>query len=247
MFFFGDFMKSKVKLFMLLSLFFLIYGITPLSAMIKPYFQWSLCPEGSRVTTRWRVLTDDDGDGIWDHETVQNCNGHVDKHTWPAGLESVSIGTTPAFSSPADPTFDIFEEGDWVVAQKDSESGEEIYRVSHWHTPNTTFITISEGPVSPPTDVYYEGAYYSNFLEQVKMYPIPANNIINFTFPSIVDYDLEIQLFDTRGKILYKNSMLVNKTNTKLEIDVANYQPGIYFVKFDAIGLSFTKKIMIIR
>jgi len=79
----------------------------------------------------------------------------------------------------------------------------------------------------------------SNFT----IYPNPCNNYFNINFKSDVDQKFELELFNSSGLSVIKNSYF-NKTSGR-QIDVSNLLPGIYFIKVQLSRTSLIKQLVV--
>ena len=78
-----------------------------------------------------------------------------------------------------------------------------------------------------------------------EVFPNPANEMINFTFPQAQGSNTFIKITDISGREI-ENITLQN--DTKLSINTSQYQTGIYFVTLYNNGnATETKKLMIVR
>jgi len=75
----------------------------------------------------------------------------------------------------------------------------------------------------------------------VKIYPNPANDMIQI-LPIQADLNIKsIELFDLSGKIMLK------KTNVDSNINISNIEEGLYFVKIKLERETIYKKVVIAR
>ncbi|MDT0557299.1 endonuclease [Ichthyenterobacterium sp. W332] len=84
---------------------------------------------------------------------------------------------------------------------------------------------------------YTELSIEENSLETVKLYPNPVTNN-SFTVETTQNLNLEI--YDVLGKIVFSKTVGAN-TST---IDISNLNSGIYLIKLNSGGRSFTKKLI---
>ena len=74
-----------------------------------------------------------------------------------------------------------------------------------------------------------------------KIYPNPASNEVSLKWNS--SEDASIRIFNTLGKLMFYDKK-VNLSNS-FKIDIASYNPGIYFVKLNSTKGEITKKLII--
>ncbi len=80
---------------------------------------------------------------------------------------------------------------------------------------------------------------------EVKVFPNPATDKINIELENIDDREVQINLLDITGKVVY--SKIVNEIRGDLNevILVSNYNKGIYFISIKVDGRLINKKILI--
>lgn len=74
----------------------------------------------------------------------------------------------------------------------------------------------------------------NSVTELVKIYPNPFNGIVNIS--STLSYELNIEIFNTLGSLVYHGKTI----NGKLEINLSQEASGIYFVRFPDKNNIFT-------
>ena len=74
--------------------------------------------------------------------------------------------------------------------------------------------------------------------EQTKIYPNPAQSSLNIEMAN-VECD-EIMIFSSKGEMVY----FADRSQSKLQIDVSEFEPGLYFVRFVSDGLATTKRFV---
>jgi hypothetical protein len=231
---------------------FLFFTKVSYATTAAPKFEYWACEEDDREDMGWRVLEDTDGDGVYDTETIKDCMGLVDRHKLPGYVGgSISVGTVPKVDFPCIPDFTNTQDM-WYVIQKDSSTNNEVYRVVHKYTTDTTYIAEYCSPLNPVTvqgrKIPYLQGEFPKILEGIVIKPNPANDYIDIEFPSLTSYVVDICMGNIDGKELYKTSkqVLKNTTNT-MRIDVSKFPSGSYFIKFDASGLTHTIQVSITR
>lgn len=81
----------------------------------------------------------------------------------------------------------------------------------------------------------------SNQLQQIKMYPNPSRNYVNFDFG--ITSISELSILNLNGSVIKSIS---NSNNKTLQIDVSSLSSGVYFVRFtDTNGLHSYKKLLV--
>jgi len=78
-------------------------------------------------------------------------------------------------------------------------------------------------------------------ISLLNLYPNPSSDFVNLVYDA--KDDLEVTIFDTSGKLVYKQ--LPGKGFSNLRIDVRDLSEGIYFVKvqsgYESSSLKFIK------
>ncbi len=83
---------------------------------------------------------------------------------------------------------------------------------------------------------------YANNLK-LNVYPNPANEIITVDFKESVSQNITIKILDVLGKNLFQTELL-NQKEGKFNIDINNFESGIYFVKYSNNSISRFVKIV---
>ncbi|MDH7912353.1 T9SS type A sorting domain-containing protein [Winogradskyella sp. SYSU M77433] len=74
----------------------------------------------------------------------------------------------------------------------------------------------------------------------ISFYPNPVNDDLSITVKQLND-NIDYEVFNMLGQTITKGNLVPNNTNN---INMTNYQSGVYFVKLSTLNSSFTKKIM---
>jgi hypothetical protein len=90
-----------------------------------------------------------------------------------------------------------------VISENDCENYDEV------------LITVIEGV-----------GISTNITDAIKLYPNPANKIVNIELDTIDDF-VGIEVINIEGKIIYEN----NQYTDVLELNIENWQEGLYFVR----------------
>ncbi|WP_236974898.1 T9SS type A sorting domain-containing protein [Membranihabitans maritimus] len=129
----------------------------------------------------------------------------------------------------------------------ESRSDKFLNRISTLHTNS---IEIVDSEVNKISNVSLEvsgvdQSGYSLTQPSHQFYPNPVNNRLNTNIVSGQRQNVEIQLLDVQGKILYSDTWLMEKGKNTNIIDFANYASGVYFLRgLGEKGLSFHQKII---
>jgi chitodextrinase len=74
--------------------------------------------------------------------------------------------------------------------------------------------------------------------KNINIYPNPTNSMLNIDILK-GEFD-EIMIISSKGELVHRN----NTVETKTSIDVSQYAPGMYFVRFISNGLAVTKRFI---
>jgi len=77
-----------------------------------------------------------------------------------------------------------------------------------------------------------------NYLNDIKIYPNPANEVINIEIPFI---NKDIEIYDLQGRLIFMDKC---KTN-KIKINVSDFNGGVYILKIIGEYNTITEKIAI--
>jgi hypothetical protein len=79
----------------------------------------------------------------------------------------------------------------------------------------------------------------------VKVYPIPANNLVNISLPAAFTKAMSvISIVNMDGKVLATRTI---KAGTLMQVDVSKLSPGLYIVRIQSNTQTITKAITIAR
>lgn len=81
-------------------------------------------------------------------------------------------------------------------------------------------------------------------MNEIQLFPNPANNVVNYVIPEMAG-QVEIKMMDATGKVVYVNS--VEASSNKREINVADFENGMYMISFKNKDKVTTKRIVISR
>jgi extracellular elastinolytic metalloproteinase len=79
----------------------------------------------------------------------------------------------------------------------------------------------------------------------VGVYPNPASTQLNLRFPPQLSEAVSIRITNTAGRLVQTESLDVQESNGKAELDVSRLQPGIYFILISTGSELTTEKIII--
>ncbi len=77
---------------------------------------------------------------------------------------------------------------------------------------------------------------------ELKLYPIPSTDDLNYTLNNRLFGNLSITLTDAKGKIIEEVETIKSVQEFSGSIDISQYPSGIYFVKFSIENSSITKR-----
>lgn len=77
------------------------------------------------------------------------------------------------------------------------------------------------------------------------LYPNPNNGVFNLVTESNSQVMGQLIIYDTKGQLLYQESLLIEEGKKSMNIDLSSISKGLYFVKVQAGTQSFDKKLII--
>ena len=80
--------------------------------------------------------------------------------------------------------------------------------------------------------------------DAILLYPNPATNCIHVDFNAELPGDIDVEMVNTMGQVLYRN---VENSRNFRSIDAINLANGVYYISFRAAKQTITKKIMIAK
>jgi hypothetical protein len=166
-------------------------------------------------------------------EEVSIIQGTDDYFCWKVCYGAVAAGTRPVWESP-----DVvdFLPGDTATGDNDlsvyiaanNNKGEALYRY--------TFVDTSDVLGFNDRSIYikYILTYTTSIKEKqasqvsFNVYPNPANDRVTIDFDKGVGQNLSVEVKDILGKQI--ETVAVNTSMKKLQLDLSSYSKGIYFV-----------------
>ncbi|NTW31606.1 MAG: T9SS type A sorting domain-containing protein [Bacteroidetes bacterium] len=84
-----------------------------------------------------------------------------------------------------------------------------------------------------------------NYLEDILIYPNPANDVLNIDMANSSNSNVKINVYNSIGKLI--KSIDGKNMSQIIKIDLASFNSGIYFVSIQTLEVTITKKISIIK
>lgn len=84
-----------------------------------------------------------------------------------------------------------------------------------------------------------------NTLSNLMLWPNPANDVINFQYPSNTDKKASVTLFDLRGRIVYENTISSENAMVKGEIETSDFARGIYILNLKQGTSTVNQKVIL--
>ena len=78
-------------------------------------------------------------------------------------------------------------------------------------------------------------------------YPNPYNSRINFPFSLTTSGPVELQIYDTLGRLVFGDSSFRNRGAQLWSLNTAGWGAGVYFVNLQAEGNSHISRISFIK
>lgn len=171
---------------------------------------------------------DDNGTGFHSSASVfnptsDNYDSSFNNSVTPFAIVDSYVGTSTENSTPAGALHPFFDDVNYVGAVQDGEDND-------W-TRGWCFNldgTLRELPLS-----------VSGFLKsEISVFPNPTENILT------IKSDIEIaklNIYNSVGRLIYENLNFKNENN---QVDMSNFQSGIYFLKVTSGDFSQTLKVI---
>ncbi|MBA3986652.1 MAG: T9SS type A sorting domain-containing protein, partial [Flavobacteriales bacterium] len=77
------------------------------------------------------------------------------------------------------------------------------------------------------------------------MYPNPASEEVYISFQNIPEQDLNIQITNTLGQVVYSSEDVSSYENNTISLPISGYASGLYFVSIKQMGATQIKKLVI--
>ena len=111
----------------------------------------------------------------------------------------------------------------------------------------TLVVTDANGCIdSSVVTVVGTSIYEQNNISEFNVYPNPSKGIFNLDFNCKIQQDIEIQVYNSLGEIVYKRFFNSCLGFTNLEFDLSDLRKSIYFLTFKSDKL-VKNKILIVQ
>lgn len=132
-------------------------------------------------------------------------------------------------------TSHLFNLGDITIPGKSTQSS---YELCFWISiPNEKIDINSKNNIFCET-VFFTDIEDKNPLSSFNLYPNPSQDKFTIEVPSIQNKELQLQVLDMQGKLLYQTSF-----PQKLDLDLSSYPIGVYLLKVSDGFNSHTEKL----
>lgn len=126
----------------------------------------------------------------------------------------------------------------YLLSNLDAETGYEVRLI--WNCSSESVSSTAEVPFQTTMSTSITSLLLENLIE---IKPNPSTGIIHLEFENEQKKDIEIQIIDIYGSVLYIDNMPVNTQNKIL--DLSYLSTGIYFVELKSNERKIVKKICI--
>jgi len=83
-------------------------------------------------------------------------------------------------------------------------------------------------------------------VNQMNIYPNPTNDLLNINFNLFETSDINVQVFDLRGKMVFESVKGFSQTgNIEYKINLEHLKPAVYLIKLNVGTDTFVKKITV--
>lgn len=101
----------------------------------------------------------------------------------------------------------------------------------------TLSVTVTSCGTTPDNTSLISNNYFN-------LMPNPVLDIVKFYFETEIQVDCNLEINDIQGRILHRSSMISQKGENKVEIDLSQFLPGIYTFKYkDSNGTVFVRPL----
>lgn len=106
---------------------------------------------------------------------------------------------------------------------------------------NNIFFQINRANITITGTVGIEDFAFDNF----SVYPNPSNEIFNLKFNPESSDEIQVSLYDLRGRLIKENSFTnISETTFRGELDYSTVETGVYFMVVQNAGKKVTKKLI---
>jgi hypothetical protein len=145
----------------------------------------------------------------------------------PQTLFKFMDSTTLALKEPMQRNFSrfpLYNKKVWPNYYVGANANDELNWMKNWITARITWLDAAIGNLNASLVLDNAEAPIS-----LRLYPNPANQLINLDFPLLQDANLRVQIFDMSGRSVMQNNMgRYPKGQTKLTLDVSTLVSGRY-------------------
>ncbi|WP_291725871.1 T9SS type A sorting domain-containing protein, partial [Bernardetia sp.] len=79
--------------------------------------------------------------------------------------------------------------------------------------------------------------------EVFSIYPNPSRGVFNVRFGSLLPYDTEVTIFDASGRKV--KAQTFEKDKQEFVVDIQGVSKGIYLIRFNQNGASYSRTVVI--
>lgn len=186
-------------------------------------------------------IADSDGDGIPDFRDTDSDNDSISDMIEAYDIDLDRFAETlPIYidkdNDGLDDSFDTVVY-DWHIAC--NSTGSKASFLDQNSNGIQNFRETKTEPKGKDDSVEFEIA---DFDTEIKMYPNPSNGIFSVNIPNFSnENEIYIQIFNTEGQL--KKQLIAD--NSILNVNLSEYQQGLYFVKINSAELSCTQKMLV--
>ncbi len=177
--------------------------------------------------------TDSDAEVIA-YEDSYGGSGH---HAPAVSADGGGGAVTSDFGVGAFPTYVLIGEDMRIIEQ-------DIYPIADITTFEGTFY---DGFEPEPMPCSFASVEEDNTLEELSIYPNPANEITSIVFSSETEAAATITVYNMLGEVVEANNVQVVAGNNTQEINVADYETGSYIVQIQLGEAVITSKLEVIK
>ena len=104
----------------------------------------------------------------------------------------------------------------------------------------TSFETYCQLNRTATTGIFQPAAEDQRFL----LYPNPANETVNLKIQEPTNEEIHVQISDISGKVVFRQTIAMNRQEYSPQLNLENLQPGIYMVTIESRAGRFSQRLI---
>ena len=119
--------------------------------------------------------------------------------------------------------------------------------LNHWTIVDWAYEDVANTPLTPSTTLNMTAVSNATTQKQIgEVYPNPSSNgLVSLAYQSESREQVNITVFDQKGKEITILQKEVNTGNQTLDLDLSGLEPGLYFIKLEDTNVRVYRKVLI--